>query len=146
MEFSGTAGLISLFMASFLSATLLPGGAEIGFLAMLNTGTHPPIVLLCVATLGNSLGGLFTFYMGRLGRLDVAERFLRIPKDKVLSYEKKVGRYGNLLSFFCFLPLIGDPLALALGYFKVPVVRFFMASTAGKLVRFLGLYAAFRLI
>ena len=60
-----SSGLWGLFAGSFLAATLLPGGSELLYGALLLRGEDPPLALLAVATLGNTLGGLSSFAIGR---------------------------------------------------------------------------------
>lgn len=131
--------LIALFFSSFLSATLLPGASEISLIAALTSGESPAIAI-AVATAGNSLGSLFTFQLGRLGKLQWASKYLRIREEKVHSLKGRVQRFGSSLSLLCFLPVIGDPLALSLGYFQVNSVKFSVFMSIGKLLRFIVIY------
>jgi len=57
--------LASLFASSFLSATLLPGNSEVVLVAMLLSGVSQPWLLVLIATMGNSLGGLTNVILGR---------------------------------------------------------------------------------
>ena len=63
---SEAVGLGTLFISSFLAATLLPGGSEMVFGALLLSETVSLTSALAVATLGNTLGGLSTYLIGRL--------------------------------------------------------------------------------
>jgi len=63
---NGQSGLWVLFSTGFLSATLLPGGSEANLIASLNLGDNAPWLLVLVATLGNSLGGMTNYWLGRL--------------------------------------------------------------------------------
>ena len=60
------AGLAGLFASSFLSATLLPGNSEIVLVALLHQAPELEGRALAVATLGNTLGGLTSYLVGRL--------------------------------------------------------------------------------
>ena len=64
--FTAEAGLAGLFLASFLSATLLPGGSEAVLFAVIRLHPEQTLPALLLATLGNTLGGMVTYYMGRL--------------------------------------------------------------------------------
>ena len=68
MDFSFTAeaGLAGLFLASFLSATLLPGGSEGVLFAVIRMHPEQTLPALVLATLGNTAGGMVTYFMGRL--------------------------------------------------------------------------------
>lgn len=63
---SDALSLLSLFASSFLSATLLPGNSEVVLVAMLLTGASQPWMLVLIATIGNSLGGVTNVILGRL--------------------------------------------------------------------------------
>ncbi|MDI6747076.1 MAG: YqaA family protein [Rhodocyclaceae bacterium] len=65
------AGLLGLFLASFLAATLLPGGSEVALVAFIVAHPEQTPAALLLATLGNTLGGLTTYGMGRLIPLKV---------------------------------------------------------------------------
>lgn len=127
--------LITLFLLSFLAATFVPIGSEAYFIFLLSE-SEPIFPLVLVATIGNSMGSVFTFYIGSFGKLSWAQRFLGISPQKVTSWKTKIQRRGWLLSFWCWVPILGDPLALALGYFKVPLKAFLPLMVLGKLVRF----------
>jgi membrane protein YqaA with SNARE-associated domain len=127
--------LFTLFSLSFLAATFLPLGSEAYFLFLLSEGIDP-IFLVFVASFGNVLGSVFTYYIGVLGKLEWAGKYLKIPEGKVLSLKESIGKRGAILSFFCWLPIIGDPLAFALGYFKVSVKNFVPLMALGKVFRY----------
>ena len=63
---SDALSLISLFASSFLSATLLPGNSEVVLIAMLLAGVSQPWLLVLIAIIGNSLGGVTNVILGRL--------------------------------------------------------------------------------
>ena len=81
---SPEAGIAGLFVASFLSATLLPGGSEAVLYALLRLHPHLAVAALCAATVGNTLGGLTTYWMARL-----------IPARELPPRLDWVRRYGS---------------------------------------------------
>src|SRR5258706_7269085 len=97
------ARLGSLFASSFLAATLLPGGSELVFAGLLLSGAVTLWPALAVATLGNTLGGLRSYLVGRLvpGRE---------TGDPAADWGQRHGALGLLLSL---APLIGDALCVA---------------------------------
>lgn len=123
---------LSLFLSSFLAATFLPFSSE-AVLGGLVLAQKPWFILLILATIGNTLGGMFNFIIGYYGKLAWASKFLKIKEEKVLEFQQKIEKYNSLLALFCWLPVVGDPLALALGYFKVDWKKtvFFMAIGKG---------------
>lgn len=127
--------LIITFFGSFLAATVIPFSSEAILIGFLINGS-PPLFLLLFATLGNSLGAMFNFYIGKLGHLVWAEKYLKIRKESIYKFQKNIIKHGALLGFFCWLPVIGDPLSLALGFFRVPFVKFVFSMCFGKFLRY----------
>jgi len=121
--------LASLFASSFLSATLLPGNSEVVLIAMLLSGVSQPWLLVLIATMGNSLGGLTNVILGRFFPL----------REKSHWQEKAVGwlkRYGAATLLLSWMPVIGDLLCLLAGWMRISwgPVLFFL--TLGKALRY----------
>ncbi len=119
-------GLGSLFVSSFLAATLLPGGSELVFGALLLTETVGVGRAVAVATLGNSLGGLSTYLLGRL-----------VPERKTDS--RTIGwlrRWGPAALLLSWLPVFGDALCLAAGWLRVHFLSAVLFITVGKGLRY----------
>ena len=122
---SDTVSLFSLFISSFLAATLLPGGSEVALFAVLKTHPEALWFALVIATIGNTLGGMVTFGMGWL-----------LPQTQQLKHVDKLRSYGTPALMFAWVPLIGDALCLAAGWLRLNCWRaaFFMAI--GKSARY----------
>ncbi len=120
------AGLGALFASSFLAATLLPGGSELVFAGMLMSGAATLWPALLIATLGNTLGGLSSYLLGRL-----------VPEKKVggraLAW---VRRHGAAILLLSWVPLIGDALCVAAGWVRVNVWWAALFIAAGKFARY----------
>jgi membrane protein YqaA with SNARE-associated domain len=117
--------LWALFTSSFLAATLLPGGSEVALVAVLKMHPGRYWIALGVATLGNTLGGLSSYFIGRV--------ILQKASLRGLSALKKYGSPALLLSW---VPFIGDPLCVAAGWlrFNLLLAAFFIAL--GKFARY----------
>ncbi len=134
MEFltSPEAGLGGLFLSAFLAATLLPGGSEIAFVAYLNWQPGSAWLALAVATMGNTLGGLTSVWLGR--RLPMAPQGRHFPK-----LEAWMKRFGAPILLLSWLPLVGDALCVLAGWQRVawlPVTAYILV---GKGLRYLVL-------
>ncbi len=128
-------GLPGLFLASFLAATLLPFSSEAMLLAMVGMGGSVGS-LLVVATAGNTLGGLVNYGLGRwlpTGRL---ARGLGLDVVKAERWQALVQRRGAWMALLCWLPVIGDPIAIALGLFRAPFVPSALFMLFGKAARY----------
>jgi membrane protein YqaA with SNARE-associated domain len=125
-EFSPEAGLWGLFFAAFVSATLLPGGAEVVLVAQLHQHPDSLWLALAVATAGNTLGGLTSYLIGRL----VPNKGKVNPK--AMAY---LHRFGYWALLFSWIPLFGDALCLAAGWLRLNPVFALPLYALGKLFR-----------
>ena len=128
-------GYIGLFLACFLAATIVPFSSEIVFTAMFFSG-FDPWTCVFVATAGNWLGGMTCYLLGRLGKIEWIEKYLRVKKEKVERFTLKVQRYGDWFAFFSFLPGVGDIIAIASGFFRCRWWVVAVAMMLGKFVRY----------
>ncbi len=133
----------SLFLSSFLAATFLPFSSEAILATMYFNKFSVPSILI-IATLGNTVGGMLTYYIGKMGKLEWIQKYLKIKKENIQKYQLLVKSYGSFLAFFCWLPIIGDPLALVLGFFKVSPAKVFLYMISGKAIRYIILIIIFK--
>ncbi|HDC4632024.1 TPA: DedA family protein [Enterobacter hormaechei] len=126
---SDALSLASLFASSFLSSTLLPGNSEVVLVAMLLSGVSQPWLLVLIATMGNSLGGLTNVILGRFFSLREKSRW----QEKAVGWLKRYGAATLLLSW---MPVIGDLLCLLAGWMRISwgPVLFFLCL--GKALRY----------
>ncbi len=129
-------GYIGLFLASFLAATILPFGSEFVFAGLLAMGMNAWGCVI-VATVGNWLGGMTNYYLGRLGKIEWIEKYLKVDKAKIDKMQHWLEGKGAIMAFFSFMPVVGDIIALALGYMRANVYIVNVAMLAGKFVRYL---------
>lgn len=127
-------GYFGLFLASFLSATILPMSSE-GILLLMISQHFDPWICLLIATIGNSLGGLTNYWIGMLGDPKWFRR-LGVDEKKLRTFETRVQQYGYWSAFFSWVPFIGDPLTVALGFFRVPFVKVLILLILGKFIRY----------
>jgi membrane protein YqaA with SNARE-associated domain len=127
------AGLASLFVASFLAATLLPGGSEAVLFGVLRL--HPQLYwpALALATLGNTLGGMTSYLLGRF--------FPRRAGDpqhprlrRALAWARAHGAPALLLAW---APVVGDALCVAAGWLRLNAAWSAFWMGLGKFLRYL---------
>lgn len=128
-------GYAGLFLASFLSATLIPLSSE-GAVALMAGGKFNPVMILTVATIGNSLGALVNYLVGIWGGRFLFSRYIKIKDSARIRAERTYGRWGAPILFFSWLPVVGDPLTLAAGVLRVNPVSFLLWVVAGKAFRY----------
>lgn len=134
-------GLSSLFVIALLSATLLPLGSEAALLALLQLRPDLFWPAVFVATLGNTLGGAITWWMG-LGahetlahlRHDSAAQMRKTREIRVLHWLQRFGPKACLLAW---LPIVGDPLCLVAGWLRLPFLPCLFYMAIGKFLRYL---------
>ena len=132
-------GLSTIFVISFVSATLIPLGSEpaVFGLVKLNPAMFWPAVL--VGTAGNTLGGAFTWWMG-YGAERAVEKFTHKPVEgRALGWLKRFGPKACLLSW---LPVVGDPLCAVAGWLKLPFWPCVVYMAIGKFLRYVTMTAA----
>lgn len=128
-------GLVSLFLLSFCASTLLPLGSEWLLVALLIKGVSPVDSVL-VATLGNSLGALTSYAIGRWSSNLLLVKILRIAPGQQQKAEQWFERYGSWALLFSWLPFIGDPLCMAAGTLRISLLSFILLVTTGKCLRY----------
>lgn len=128
-------GYLGLFVASFIAATVIPLSSEF-VLSILLANQYPLALSLIIASLGNWLGGLSSYGLGRLGKWSLIERFFDLKKNKIQQIKGKIDRWGSYLAFFCWLPIVGDLFAISLGFFKVSFSNVSIWMLLGKLLRY----------
>lgn len=130
--------LWTLFTASFLAATLLPGGSEIALVAALKL--HPQLyaAAIAVATLGNTLGGLSSYALGRILPMRQPDPATRSGRWQVRALGL-AQRHGSPVLLAAWLPFIGDPLCLVAGWLRLPLAAVTVFMALGKLARYLAI-------
>jgi membrane protein YqaA with SNARE-associated domain len=123
---SEAASLWALFTASFLAATLLPGGSEAALFAVLKLNPDQVASALAVATVGNTLGGMTSYLIGRI-----------LPQARPLKGLATVRKWGSPALLLAWAPIVGDPLCVAAGWLRINpwLAALFMAI--GKFARYL---------
>lgn len=134
-QLMGTYGYSALFTVSFLAATLLPLGSEWLLVAMLLRHFDPAFTV-SIATAGNFLGALSTYFLGLVGSEFLTRKILRVDVAQQEKAERFYQRYGSWSLLLSWLPVIGDPLCLVGGILKVPFARFSLLVLAGKTARY----------
>lgn len=123
-----------LFLSSFISSTIAPGGSEAVLAYMVSQGVYSSGQLVIVATIGNTLGAMTTWGLGVFAakKMPVAA-MLSGKHRKALTVITKRGLWAL---FFSWLPVIGDAFCFAAGWLKFPLAPGCLAIFLGKLGRY----------
>ena len=137
--------LPGLFLISFSAATLLPGGSEAALLWLANTGTYAPLTLLAVASIGNILGSLVNYALGRYALHFQTRRWFPVSPKHLAKAQSWFTRWGQWSVLGAWLPLIGDPITVAAGVMRMNWLTFLILVSLSKTLRYatlLGLFNA----
>ena len=128
-------GYVGLFIVSFLAATFLPIASEVFLGSMIAFG-FSPLICLTVATLGNSMGSYLNYGIGYLGNPRWLAK-IGVKEEKIWAWKNRIHSYGVWMALFSWLPIVGDVLSTALGFFKVNIYISFLFILTGKFLRYL---------
>jgi membrane protein YqaA with SNARE-associated domain len=123
-------GLGSVFIISFISATLLPLGSEPAVFAVIKANPELFWAVILVATLGNTLGGAVDYWMG----YGAKQAFAKERQTRWFGWLERFGAKTMLLSW---LPGIGDPLCTLAGWLKLPFWPSLFYMAIGKFLRYI---------
>ena len=125
-----SAGLAGLFASSFASATVLPGNSELALALVLSEWPDATSVALAVATLGNTLGGLTTYGLGRF-----------VPQRAEPRHLPTLQRWGAPVLLLSWVPVVGDALCLGAGWLRLRPWPCAVFMAVGKGLRYAALAA-----
>ncbi|WP_449116839.1 YqaA family protein [Pseudomonas viridiflava] len=126
-----------LFMAALGAATLLPMQSETVLAGMLLSQAYTAAVLLSVATLGNVLGSIMNWLLGRSIIRLRHKRWFPASETQLEKAQRFYLKYGYWSLLLSWVPLIGDPLTLIAGVLREPLWRFVLIVTVAKGARYL---------
>ena len=124
-----------LFFSAFLSATLIPFGSEALLIYDIKEGFNVAFLVI-IASIGNTLGSVFNYFLGLKGEEFLIKKNLLKEKSilKTKEYFDKYGAYCLLLSW---LPIIGDPITFIAGVLKYNFKVFIIFVFIAKFLRYL---------
>ena len=130
-----------LFLISFGAATILPFQSEWVVVGLLLDGIHPWEVVVLVASLGNILGSMVNWLLGRSFAHFQNRRWFPVNQKNITRAEEWYHRYGRASLLLSWVPIIGDPLTIAAGVLREPLWSFALLVGIAKLGRYLALTA-----
>lgn len=134
-------GYFGLFIAAFGAATLLPMQSEAVLVGMLLSAHFSVVALLLIATLGNVLGSLINWWLGRSVERFSHKRWFPISAAKLEKAQGFYVRYGRWSLLLSWVPIIGDPLTMVAGIMREPLWSFLLIVSLAKGARYLLLSA-----
>ncbi|MCH5330515.1 MAG: DedA family protein [Alistipes sp.] len=135
-------GYAGIFLSAFLAGSIVPFASEAVVVLLAQSGLSPWLCLLW-ATAGNTLGGVSCYWIGRLGKTEWINRWLKIKPAALERAQRFLKGRGAVMALFVALPYIGDAIAVALGLMRADFALTTVAMAIGKGLRYIAvLYAA----
>jgi len=128
---------LGLFGAAFAAATLVPAQSEAVLVGLLLHGSQPAAALLLVATVGNVLGSLVNWLLGRSVERLRHKRWFPVSDQQLERAQRRYHRYGRWSLLLSWVPIIGDPLTVVAGTLREPLWSFLLLVTLAKGGRYL---------
>ena len=129
-------GYWGMLVAAFLAGSFFPFNSEAVMVGLQAAGLDP-LPLVVYGTIGNVLGSLFNYGIGRLGKVEWIERYLHVKKESLDKARRFIGEKGAWMGFFAFVPILGSAICILLGLMKANFFLTTLSVTAGKLLRYL---------
>jgi membrane protein YqaA with SNARE-associated domain len=127
---------LSLFSVAFLAATILPGSSEAMLAALVALNPASVASLFVVATIGNVLGAVANWLLGRWFVQYAGSRWFPAATKRIEQASTFFEKYGSWPLLFSWLPIIGDPLTVAAGVLRVRLPVFLALVSIGKALRY----------
>ncbi len=128
-------GYIGMLLAAFLAGSFFPFSSEAVMVGLIATGLDP-WQLMFYGTLGNTLGSVFNYFVGHMGKLEWIEKYLHVKKKDLDKAERFVAGRGAWMGFFAFMPLLGTAISILLGLMRANIPITIISITLGKIFRY----------
>ena len=128
---------LSLFIISFLAATILPFSSELTLAGLIATSDYDNLLLLIVASFGNVLGSVVNWALGSYSRNLTTKKWFPFKETQIERSSKWFRKFGKWSLLFAWVPVLGDPLTLVAGILRVKFIDFIILVAIGKVSRYL---------
>lgn len=128
-----------LFLSALLAATIFPAQSETVLAGLILNGQHSFWLLIAVATLGNTLGSVINWWLGRYLEHFHGKRWFPVKATTLERAQERFQRYGWWSLLLSWVPIIGDPLTVVAGLMRMPLLPFVLVVAMTKGGRYLAL-------
>lgn len=128
-------GYWGMFLSGFLAGSVLPFSSEAVMLGLLAAGVDP-VPLLIYGSIGNVMGGMVNYGLGRLGKLEWLKKYFHLKQSSIDRAYKFMGGHGAWMGFFAFLPILGSAITVVLGLTRANLPLSVFSITLGKVIRY----------
>ena len=127
---------LTLFLLSFLAATILPFSSELTLAGLISSSNYDNLLLLTVASFGNILGSLVNWALGSYSRNLTTKKWFPFKETQIERSSQWFEKFGKWSLLFAWVPIIGDPLTLVAGLLRVRFLDFIILVAIGKVSRY----------
>lgn len=128
-------GYWGMLLAAFLAGSVFPFSSETVMLILLGSGLDG-WQLVVYGSIGNTLGSVFNYFVGRQGKIEWIESFLKIKKQNMERAQRFMAGRGAWMGFFAFLPILGSAITVILGLTRANLLISFVSIVIGKFLRY----------
>lgn len=129
-------GYWGMLLTGFLAGSVFPFSSEAVMVGLLATPGMEPWGLVVYGTVGNVLGSVFNYGVGRLGRPEWIESWLKIKPEKMERARRFMAGRGAWMGFFAFVPVLGSAITVTLGLMRANIAITLLSITIGKFMRY----------
>ena len=131
---------LSLFVISFLAATILPFSSELTLAGLIATSNYDNLLLLVVASFGNVLGSVVNWVLGFYSRNLITKKWFPFKDKQIENSSRWFSKFGKWSLLFTWVPILVDPLTLVAGLLRVRFLDFVILVAIGKVSRYLVVF------
>lgn len=135
IDFLMSWGYWGMLISAFLAGSFFPFSSEVVMSGLQAAGLEP-IQLVLYGSIGNVLGSMFNYGVGRMGKLEWIEKYLHVKKESLDKAQNFMADRGAWMGFFAFLPLLGSAITIVLGLTRANIVISVISITIGKVLRY----------
>lgn len=128
-------GYWGMLITAFIAGSFFPFSSEAVMMGLMAAGLDP-WGLIVYGTIGNVLGSMFNFFVGRMGKIEWIEKYLHVSREKLDKAVNFMGGRGAWMGFFAFLPVLGSAITIALGLMRANIPISITSITIGKFLRY----------
>lgn len=128
-------GYVGMFIASFIAGSVFPFSSEAVMTGLQLAGT-PLVPLFLSATIGNVMGSMFNYWVGRQGDPAKIQKYTHVRPEKIERVAGYMQKYGACIGFFTFIPVLGSLISVSLGFLRANVWISFTSILLGKSLRY----------
>ena len=128
-------GYWGMLVAAFLAGSFFPFSSEVVMTGLQAAGLDP-FSLVVYGSIGNVLGSLFNYGVGRMGKMEWIEQYLHMKKESLDKAERFMAGRGAWMGFFAFIPILGSAITIVLGLTRANFFISLLSITIGKVLRY----------